>query len=132
VGTECATDPESAAALLGALVDDVESGRFEPLPVRTFPLAEASAAMRFMAQARHTGKMVVRQPHTDGVIRRDASYLVTGGFGGLGLTVASWLASRNAGAIVLMARGEPDAAARTRIEALVAAGADVRVVRGDV
>jgi acyl transferase domain-containing protein len=37
-------------------------------------------------------------------IRPDATYLVTGGLGGVGLKVAGWLASRGAGHLVLTAR----------------------------
>ena len=36
------------------------AGRLVAPPVRVFPLAEAATAFRFMAQARHIGKIVVR------------------------------------------------------------------------
>ena len=67
-----------------------------------------------------------------GTIRDDASYLITGGLGGLGLTVARWMADRGARYLVLMGRREPSEAARGVIEDLRAAGARVRVARGDV
>ena len=39
---------------------------------------------------------------------RDATYLITGGFGGLGLLVARWLAEQGATSIALLGR-TPDA-----------------------
>ena len=46
-----------------------------------------------MAQAKQIGKIVITQ-NQPVAIRADASYLITGGLGGLGLRVARWLADR--------------------------------------
>jgi phthiocerol/phenolphthiocerol synthesis type-I polyketide synthase D len=62
-------------------------------------------------------------------VRRDGSYLITGGLGGIGLEVARWLAERGAGGVILTARhavppkerwGDPalDAVARRSIDAI--------------
>ena len=60
----------------------------------------------------------------------DATYLVTGGFGGLGLVVARWLAERGARHIALLGRRpQPDADGVRAIEAL---GAKVHCVAADV
>ena len=64
--------------------------------------------------------------------RADRTYLVTGGLGRLGLTVARWLAEAGAGAVVLNARREPDETAARRIAELRAAGTEVRFEAGDV
>ncbi len=63
-------------------------------------------------------------------LRPDASYLVTGGFGGLGLMTARWLVERGARHVVLVGR-HPDmnAAGVREIEAL---GAQVIGFAGDV
>ena len=55
------------------------------------------------------------------VARADGAYLVTGGLGGLGLSVARWLAERGAGKLVLMGRtpprtGEQEAVLRSILE----------------
>ncbi|WP_366887849.1 SDR family NAD(P)-dependent oxidoreductase, partial [Streptomyces sp. NPDC005476] len=57
----------------------------------------------------------------------DATYLVTGGLGGLGLRLASWLADNGAGKIVLLGRGEPSAAAGKILRTL-----DARFIRADL
>ena len=71
-------------------------------------------------------------PLSNGHIRPDRSYLVTGGLGGVGLAVAGWLADRGAGAIVLNGRRPPDSAAEATISTLEKGGATVRVELADV
>ena len=64
--------------------------------------------------------------------RADRSYLVTGGFGGLGMQVASWLLESGAGAVVLNGRRGPGQAAARRIAELRAQGREVREEVADV
>ncbi|HEV2243910.1 MAG TPA: SDR family NAD(P)-dependent oxidoreductase [Streptosporangiaceae bacterium] len=66
------------------------------------------------------------------VVRPDGGYIVTGGCGGLGLVVARWLAERGASRIVLNSRSGAPPEARIALDQMRAAGARVRVVRGDV
>jgi myxalamid-type polyketide synthase MxaD len=65
-------------------------------------------------------------------LRPEASYLVTGGLGALGLEIAAWMVARGARRLVLVGRQDPSAAARRRIAALAADGAEIRTVRTDV
>jgi NADP-dependent 3-hydroxy acid dehydrogenase YdfG/acyl carrier protein len=67
-----------------------------------------------------------------GAIRADATYLITGGLGGLGLLVAKWLASRGARHILAMGRSGAPPGVQSELAALEAHGATVRVARGDV
>ncbi|MEO8152055.1 MAG: type I polyketide synthase [Rhizobacter sp.] len=62
--------------------------------------------------------------------KADATYLVTGGFGGLGLVVAQWMAERGARHIALLGR-HADAAAEG-VRAIEALGAKVYALQGDV
>src|SRR6185436_10660430 len=66
------------------------------------------------------------------VIRPDASYLITGGLGSLGLRVAEWLVERGARNLWLSSRREPSDATQSTIGSLEARGARVRVVCADV
>ena len=107
------------------------------LPITAFRIDDAVAAFRFMAQARHRGKIVLsirrrgaRTPRY--AIHRDGTYLVTGGLGGLGLEVARWLVRGGARSLVLVGRRPPSADAMSVIADLEGAGAEVSVVRGDV
>ena len=53
-------DPALIGGMLARLVDDLRQGRLQTLPRHVFGLDEAERAFRFMAQARHRGKIVVR------------------------------------------------------------------------
>jgi NADPH:quinone reductase-like Zn-dependent oxidoreductase/NAD(P)-dependent dehydrogenase (short-subunit alcohol dehydrogenase family)/acyl carrier protein len=65
--------------------------------------------------------------------RADGSYLITGGLGGLGLSVAGHLAERGAGHVVLVGRsGATQPAQRDAVAALTARGAQVTVIAADV
>jgi myxalamid-type polyketide synthase MxaE and MxaD len=71
-------------------------------------------------------------PGRELAVRADASYLVTGGLGGLGLVVAEWLAARGATSLLLVGRSAPDDAASRTIDELRARGARVEVRAADV
>ncbi len=66
-------------------------------------------------------------------LRADATYLVTGGLGSIGLEIAGYLAANGAKHLVLTSRRDPSEAAQQRIDALSEQhGADIRVVTADV
>ena len=64
--------------------------------------------------------------------RPDATYLITGGLGGIGLELARWLTVRGARHIALVGRRAPSDDARKRIAAIELLGASVRVFSADV
>tara|TARA_R100000365_G_C2748646_1_gene80944 strand:+ start:6277 stop:12678 length:6402 start_codon:yes stop_codon:yes gene_type:complete len=121
------------APLLSDVLDGLQTGHLSPLPVRTFGLDQAAEAMRFMAAAKHTGKIVLRvPPRRKPVIHADASYLITGGLGGLGLYTAKWLTSQSAKHIVLTGRSSPNDKAKDMIAEIEATGANVHVFQADI
>jgi len=65
-------------------------------------------------------------------IRGDASYLVTGGFGAIGLALARWLVDRGARHVTLLGRSEPSSEARRALDDLTRLGAEVTIERGSV
>ncbi|MCU1503452.1 MAG: hypothetical protein JWM12_2806 [Ilumatobacteraceae bacterium] len=131
--------PHLVRPVLREMVDAFAAGELEPLPVQTFAFADAPAAFRFMAQARHVGKVVLLSPEAESdspagptAIRDDATYVVTGGLSGIGLAVAEWLVERGARHIALMARRAPDANAEAAIARMTERGAAVVTQRVDV
>nr|MDT0663920.1 MDR/SDR family oxidoreductase [Micromonospora sp. DSM 115978] len=120
--------PDVVGEMFGVLRGLFEGGQLRALPVRSWPLGRAREALRFMGQARHTGKLVLDVPVG---VDRDGTVLITGGTGVLGGLVAEhvvrvWgvrhvvLVSRRGGAAV-------------GVEELVGRlGVDVRVVAADV
>ncbi|QRK07699.1 SDR family NAD(P)-dependent oxidoreductase [Archangium violaceum] len=65
-------------------------------------------------------------------LRADATYLITGGLGGLGLEVARWMVEQGARYLVLVGRRAPSASASEVVHALEKAGAHVTLASVDV
>jgi len=62
----------------------------------------------------------------------DATYLITGGLGGLGLLFAHWMVDRGARHLILMGRSNPSQSAQKRLGDLEKAGAKLIIAQGDV
>jgi len=122
-------------SILAALAD----GSLRPLPVTVFPLARVADALRYMAQARHVGKVVVQAAADDASRGRStavsisvaATYWIAGGLGALGLDTADWLIRSGARYLILTGRDAPRAAAALRIRDFERRGASVRVFQAD-
>ncbi|AOY81498.2 SDR family NAD(P)-dependent oxidoreductase [Moorena producens JHB] len=130
--------PELINSMLQGLKEEFGDGLLQPPPVKVFPIEEVISAFRYMQQGKHIGKIVVTQTQLADAtqkplsFRNDASYLITGGLGGLGLLVASWMVSKGAKHLVLLTRRAPDDQASQKISELEMAGAEVVVEKGDV
>ena len=126
-------DPACPGASLSRVMSRLSAGELTPMPHTVWPLSEIRAAMEVMRDGRHIGKNVFRMPPlARGNLRKDRTYLVTGGMGGIGCAVAQWLGEHGAGAIVLNGRRDPDPAAEEVIRELRENGVDVRVEIADV
>ena len=124
-------DPAFIQTMFQDLLAAFADGSLKPLPRRAFPLGDAASAFRYMAQAKQIGKIVITQ-NQPVAIRADASYLITGGLGGLGLSVARWLATQGAKHLVLAGRRQPGEAASRVVSELQTMGIHVRVAQVDV
>ncbi|WP_437759723.1 type I polyketide synthase [Sorangium sp. So ce1389] len=120
-----------AAALLGLLLADGaedqvalrEEGRYLARLARAaLPRSAAVDAALSRAPARRSGSL----------LRPDGTYLITGGLGGLGLTVARWMVAQGARHLALAGRSGGSEAARAGVKELEAAGAEVLVLQLDV
>lgn len=123
--------PARIQAMLRDLMPQFQSGLLHPLPQTCFPANQAIEAFRFMQRAQQIGKIVVTQSHsTEPLIRSDGTYLITGGYGGVGLQVARWLIEQGATHLILVGRA-PSSAAQTAIWALQQR-ASVEIVQADI
>ena len=133
-------NPELIGSMLHELMTAFDRGEIEPLPRRVFPLTEAKAAFRFMAQGRHTGKLVLsHEEMLDRIgagssprITAQGTYLVTGGLRGLGLMTAQWLVEQGVRNLVLTGRRGPDAASSEVLQNLKSNGVQVHAAKADV
>ncbi len=114
----------------------------QPLPHTVFPISQAAEAFRMMAQARHTGKivlsfeapavMIAPAKTVQKMFREHATYLITGGLGGLGLAVARWMVEHGGRHFVLVGRSGASEPAKAAIAKLEKSGATVITAKADV
>lgn len=117
---DTAAGTEECDAILAELdADDAESG------------VALRGSQRFAERFVRCAASTARAP-AGPALRPDATYLVSGGTGGLGLTVADWLVRRGARHLALLARSAPTADAEASLSALRKRGAEVTVQRCDV
>ena len=137
LGEEYKKDANLLPSLFTELTRGFAEGHLRPLPLQVFPLERVVDAFRFMADAKHRGKVVLTMPSPASSamppIRPEGSYLVTGGSGGLGLKVAQWLAEAGAKQLVLASRrGITSPEVRHTLHQLEQQGTHVSVIKADV
>lgn len=126
--------PQLIQTMLQTIAHQFQQGILNPLPVKAFQAQDAIDAFRFMQQAKHIGKVVVTAPTTTftKAMRPDATYLITGGLGSLGLRVAQALADEGAQHLTLLGRKAPSDSAQQVIATLAQTGVNIQVIQADV
>ncbi|KAI1828708.1 hypothetical protein F4861DRAFT_535124 [Xylaria intraflava] len=137
--------PHRIRKLCDQFMDYYRTGAIKPIrPIRVFDAVDIETAIRTMQKGQHIGKLVVRIPEdTSSIVasparkelslRADASYLLVGGLGGLGRSIAMWMVDNGAKNFIFISRsgGEKPQEADF-IQALEGAGCTVDVVKGSV
>ncbi len=134
--------PERLGALLREVMQGVESGRCDSLPVRRYAADQLAQGFKDLMPGQHIGKhVIVLEPPPSRVhgapgwcarVRADGAYVISGGLGALGLEVASWLARRGAGCVMLIGRSAPSAAAQAVLREMQAGGTRVLTAACDI
>jgi NADPH:quinone reductase-like Zn-dependent oxidoreductase/NADP-dependent 3-hydroxy acid dehydrogenase YdfG/acyl carrier protein len=134
--------PDGTATMLAELMTLFAAEVLEPLPVKTFDVRCASAAYRFVSQARQIGKVVLTVPDGPGEVvlagsgggLAGGSVVITGGTGMAGSAVAAHLVARYGVAhVVLVSRSGAEAQGVAELVGrLEDGGAQVSVVACDV
>jgi NADPH:quinone reductase-like Zn-dependent oxidoreductase/acyl carrier protein len=65
------------------VVDHINHRHFEPLPCKVFPIEQAAGAFKYMAQAKHIGKIVVSRPYRRETIGIDSGISGINGISGI-------------------------------------------------
>ncbi|WP_394844949.1 SDR family NAD(P)-dependent oxidoreductase [Pendulispora brunnea] len=114
LAARCREHPGQAGALLGRILRLVAAGELAPLPAEVYPLDDVGSAFDDMAATRHIGKVLIDLQVPAGppapaatAMRPDATYLVTGGAGGIGSELARWLVAHGARHLLLTGRSVP-------------------------
>ncbi|EAW16387.1 putative polyketide synthase [Aspergillus fischeri NRRL 181] len=151
IGVDLSQLSDKSPELFRGMIDDClqffQEGKLRPIrPVTTFEATDIVKAFRLMQSGRHMGKIVICMPedpstlavsgiHEKGnLFRYDASYLLIGGFGGLGRAVATWMVEKGAQHLIILSRsGEELPRNRAFIEDLKSqSGCHVVSVTGSV
>jgi polyketide synthase 12 len=126
--------PERIQQMLDELAALFGEDVLHPLPVTRFDVRRAPAALRYLSQARHVGKVVMTLPFGPGGGLGTGTVLITGGTGMAGSALARHVVSRyGARNVVLVSRRGLDAPGVAELlTELGATGAQVQVVACDV
>ncbi|MFM2061664.1 MAG: hypothetical protein RLZZ507_1334 [Cyanobacteriota bacterium] len=138
LGEVAQENPGLITQIMDCLGQQFAQGYLKPLPHKVFDIEQVVEAFRYMQQGKHIGKVVVSMPQADETdekpasIQPEASYLITGGLGALGLHTAKWMAEQGAKHLVLTGRKPPSDLSQQSIEELQKAGVQVLVLCGDI
>jgi NAD(P)-dependent dehydrogenase (short-subunit alcohol dehydrogenase family)/acyl carrier protein len=136
--------PELFRQILNEVWERVQAQDFRALPIKMFPAVQIVEAFRSMAQSTTLGKRVISMQDQSPVsilprveaqklFKPEATYLITGGFGGLGLELAKWLVAEGVRHLVLMGRrGAATPEAQQAVQELEQAGTQVWAVAADI
>ncbi|KAL2018152.1 hypothetical protein VTK56DRAFT_1228 [Thermocarpiscus australiensis] len=120
------------------------AGVIKPVyPVTAYPIAEVSKAFRLLQAGKHMGKVVLSAGPMETVpvlprvraakLSAHASYLLVGGAGGIGRSLANWMVSHGAKNLILMSRSAGTSeAAGALVKQLQEAGCRAKGVSCDV
>ncbi|MFI4954938.1 MAG: SDR family NAD(P)-dependent oxidoreductase, partial [Gammaproteobacteria bacterium] len=122
--------PAQAQLLLHQVMELFARQQLTPIHQTVFHLTQAISAFKYLQQAKQIGKVVLELPPVEITFDCNASYLITGGLGGIGLAVAHYLCERGAGRMVLAGRHSPSDEAQTFIAQ--AQNAKIEVFQADV
>ncbi len=137
--------PKKLGELIGETVRLLAEGKIRVAsPTRIMDYSQIEEAFRALQSGKSMGKIVFKPNPTDLVpmvpdkpsplqFDGNASYLLAGGLGGLGRSIARWMVSRGAKNLVFISRsGATSEAARELVQELEAASCRVHVFACDV
>ncbi len=121
-------------------IDFFVENKFPAHPIKVFPIAKLADAFQYMAAARHIGKIIVSMegevsiaPPAKIRFHEDATYLITGGASGFGLSVADWMTKKGCKNLVLLSRsGTKTKEEAALVENMRSKGVHVELAKGDV
>lgn len=100
--------------LLNRMQNDMDSGIIQPLKATVFDAAEIEQAFRFLASAKHIGKVLVKIRDIDDsqvslpinvkpmvFFSPELSFIIPGGLGGFGMELADWMVLRECKKLVM-------------------------------
>jgi NADPH:quinone reductase-like Zn-dependent oxidoreductase/acyl carrier protein len=132
--------PEFLGELLQEIILLIDEHKLHPLEKTIFPLQQVKEAFRYMNASKHIGKVVIDFEHKSDIeieslavqFNKNATYLLTGGTGGIGLTFVEWMLNNNATNFILINRNKPSIEAQNKIDTLIAKGANINCIQCNI
>ncbi|KAI1186118.1 polyketide synthase [Nemania serpens] len=136
-------DMERLEDLFQRTIDSV-LGLKRNTPITRYPISKIQDALRHMQSGKHIGKLVVEPHETDivPVLQRpqplarfspDATYVVSGGFGGLGQKIIRWMVNQGVRNLIVTSRsGATDKSAKLLVAELQQQGITVAAPACDI
>ncbi|KAE8402996.1 hypothetical protein BDV37DRAFT_294863 [Aspergillus pseudonomiae] len=112
--------PTACVSALTEILALLVEGKLQPpSPIATYGVGEMEKAFRLMQGGKHHGKLVIEMRRDDPVMTMlnpkpnsffdpNATYVISGGLGGLGQNAVNWLVSRGARNLLLLSRSGGD------------------------
>lgn len=121
---------------LSCKIIDIESiGQTEELSDELFAVSDDDGII-LKSNSRYVARLenmdVNFQENKPFVLDRNATYVITGGFGGLGLKVAGWMANAGARHIALLGRELPAENIKDKLISLTDKGVDLKIEKCDI
>ncbi|KAK7186534.1 polyketide synthase [Paraphaeosphaeria sporulosa] len=129
----------------GCVMHHMRAGTYKPVyPLHNYDIGSLEQALRFLQSGKSSGKIVVnvapdsvvpvvQSSHSPYQLRPDATYVIAGGLGGLGRSIANWLCDRGARSLILLSRtGTTNPNVRAEVERLRARGITVECPMCDI
>ncbi|KAH8430732.1 uncharacterized protein LDX57_008396 [Aspergillus melleus] len=136
--------PHEAQRNIQIIIDLFAGGHMHTArPLNIYGIKDVKSAFSTLAHGKSSGKHVVQVSPTAEVkakiqkpvytLLNDATYVIAGGFGGIGRTIAKWMVDKGARHLIILSRsGLGSPASRELVEALQGAGATVQAPACDI
>lgn len=135
---------KSSHSVLQRTLGFYAEGFLKPIqPITQFAAADVKRAFRHLQAGEHIGKLIVNMPTDSSELQssldiqtirfqHDAAYLLVGGLGGLGRSLAIWMVERGARNLVFLSRSAGTSEESNSISAeLESIGTSIVMVRGN-
>lgn len=143
--------PDFHSSVMHRVLELYRQGKISALPIKTFATTKAEQCFRSLQKGEHIGKIVMTVPEELATTTTEisphmptpsimfdpgAAYLLVGGLGGIGRSVAVWMAEHGAKKLVFLSRSkgsiEAQIAHRSFFDELEALKCSYTIVKGDV
>ncbi len=103
------TQPDKVGNMLVQLQQSFCNTHLKPLVHKEFSANNISAAIRCLQQGKNLGKLVINyKKHQQSLFQAASTYVISGGLGGIALTMLPWMIEHGAKSIVLLSRSVID------------------------